>query len=717
MSETASQLELHVSPQGKDSWSGRLPEPNAEANDGPLATLGRARDRLRELKQQAELAGPVTVWVHGGRYELRRPVEFGPEDSWPVTYAAAPGETPVFDGGVRVKEWATASLNGRTVWAADVRDHLVKYGPFHSFFVNNQRCPRPRLPKADFYWMADVPDITLQAELFEGSNRFICKPGEVQAWANLTEIEAVVYHYWIAERLPLASFDPQRNEVRCAKTSRFALKDDFCPRWAKYYLENVKEALTEPGEWYLDRGEAKLYYLPRPGETPENVEAVIPVTKQFLRLIGSPAQREFVDFLAFRGLAFQHADWEEETVSPGWADPYRPRRDWAKRDSAERFFRRHGERDDIAAAPQANFTLPGTVFFYGARHCRVEDCRIERVGYYAIQAGDGCRGLRLTGNTLYDLGGGGIMLDGADASSGGGDPRRAGDCLFADNHIHGGGRVFPASVGVLILHAFGNRVMHNEIHDFYYSGVSVGWVWGYAESVARDNHIEFNHIYDLGKGVLSDMGGIYLLGVHPGARVANNLIHDIYKSNYGGWAIYTDEGSSHVIIEDNVCYSVSSQPFHQHYGRENVIRNNIFACGAEGQLRVSRDGQVRGGNGRYAIILERNIIIGDGQPALIWPAETGSTADTPVIFSQGNLFWDLSGKPVVCERRQGNTATPAYSLAELQKRGLDVGSIEADPRCRDPRAGDFTLAPDSPALALGFRPIDLSRVGPRLGNR
>ena len=51
------------------------------------------------------------------------------------------------------------------------------------------------------------------------------------------------------------------------------------------------------------------------------------------------------------------------------------------------------------------------------------------------------------------------------------------------------------------------------------------------------------------------------------------------KWNYGGWAIYPDEDSHAMLIENNICYNTSSQPFHEHYGRENIVRNNIFAFG------------------------------------------------------------------------------------------------------------------------------------------
>ena len=689
MASPFSSSDFYVSTQGNDKWSGKLPKPNAAGTDGPFASITAARDAVRKLKSAGELAGPLTVWVREGRYALRAPLAFGPEDSAPITYAAYPGEEPIIDGGMRVTGWRTEQVNGVSAWVTDVTPDWH----FRELFVSGQRRPRARLPKVgpeperrNFLWMQEAPDITQDANLFDGSSRFIARPGDIQAWHNLNDVEVVVLHYWIEERMPIASFDPATRLVTSTRTSMFALKDDFNKRWAKYYVENVFEALTEPGEWYLDRSANKLYYIPMPGETPEATEVFAPCVSQFMKLIGNPDENRFVEFLRFQGLTFEHADWYELDV-PVEHDTGMP--------AARKY----------AATPQAAIHAPGAIHMEGARYCAIEDCTIQHIGFYAIDMADGCLGNRIVGNELFDLGAGGVKMNGADVS--GPVARQTGNNKITDNHIYTGGRVYHSGIGVVGRHTFGNEVSHNHIHDFFYSGVSFGWVWGYRDSIAHNNHIDKNHIHDLGHGWLSDMGGIYTLSMQPGTTIRGNVIHDVERANYGGWAIYPDEGSSHIVIEDNICYNTNSQTFHQHYGHENIVRNNIFVLGAEGNLGISRV------DGVNAITLERNIFVTDGQSIIV--GGYGNDYSVPCLVSDLNLFWDVNGKPVTFLK--GGFGVPTakkVTLDEWQKAGQDIHSLAGDPCFADLAGHDFALSESSPALKLGFRPIDVSDVGPRL---
>lgn len=698
-------MELYIATNGNDTWSGRLAAPSRDKSDGPLASLAGARNRLRELKglgakskspaPAAAPSEPLTVWIRGGRYELAEPVVFTPQDSYPVTFAAYRREKPVFDGGRGIRDWKPAKVNGRSAWMAELPEVAAGTWAFRELYVNGRRALRPRWPAAGLFRMESVPGMPLPAGWGAGGQtRFIAAPDQVRNFRNLADVEAVYVHFWIEERSPLSAVDMNTRAVTMARPSRTALVGSHGSQLADYYYDNVFEELREPGQWYLDRQAGRLYYLPRPGETPENTEIVAPRCLQLLALLGSPDKNEFVEFLRFQGLTFRHTDWRHPSHDGarvvGASDP---------ESKGPPFSRRHS-RGVSAAASQAACDVPGIVVMEGARQCALTDCTVELGGWYAVEIGDGCRNIRIEGNTLRELGAGGVKINGAAAR----DlcpVRETGLCRITDNEIVTAGRVFHSAVGVLSMHAYGMVIAHNHIHDLFYSGVSCGWEWGYQASVSRDNLIAKNHIHDIGHGLLSDMGGIYTLGVQPGTVIRGNLIHGVRSAHYGGWCIYPDEGSSHELIEDNVCYDADRQPFHQHYGRENVVRNNIFAFGGESVAHYSRADDHNG------ITFTQNLLITDGKP--VYTAGYSHKLAARKFRSDLNLLFDVGGKPLAFQEQ----GTPALGLEQWQALGQDTHSVVADPCFRDWKKRDFRLRPGSPARALGFLPPDLADVGPR----
>jgi hypothetical protein len=706
-------MDLHVSPRGDDRWSGRRAIPNADRTDGPLATLAGARDRIRSLRepgrkeldvarQVAMLDGPVTVWVHDGVYRITEPLRFGPEDAVPVTYRAAKGAKPVIDGGRRLTGWEETTVNDVKVWTLDLeRDGAWPLPDRRQLFVNGRRATRARLPKVGFHQIGDAllgPEGAGWGK--PGNPTFTARVGDVEEWSNLADVDAVAFHYWVDERLPVVGYDPATRKVSCAAVPRAPLTLAWNRGDCPYFVENVLEGLNAPGEWAFDSKAKRLWYVPRRGERPATSEVVMPQAVQLLQVVGDADKGAPVAWLRLVGLTFRHA----ASVIPGEPGE-RPGVLGMQRDA-----RTGKDGAWLASGPQGAIDQAGALYFRGAAGCAVEDCTVEHVGGYAIQLDDGCREIRLCGNTLRDLGAGGIVVSGSDATG----PRanRTRLLRIADNHIHHGGEITHSGIGILVRHASECVVVHNHVHDFYYTAISVGWVWGYSESVARNNVIAFNHLHDLGKGWLSDMGGIYTLGPQPGTVIRNNLVHDVSSAAYGGWAIYPDEGTSHVVIEDNVAYRTDCSVFHQHYGRENTVRNNIFAFGGEGLVAISKHEAHR------SATFTGNIFLSDR--GYVYCGGYGyKPGDRDVLASDLNTVWDTQiGKPLAGGSRKStetavDTKKGGLAWKDWVALGNDRHSVVADPLFVDAVRGDFSLRPESPALKLGFRPIDTSRVGPR----
>lgn len=646
---------FYVAPNGSDSWSGRLAAPNRAKTDGPFATLPRAQRAVREMRR-AQPQVPITVMLRRGTYYLTEPLVFTPEDSGsaeaPVTYRAYPKETVTISGGVPLTGW---KVNEKGHWELTLPQVQAGEWSFVQLFVNGERRNRPRVPREGYYLVEqDLPPSPRAQE--KGFDRFRFKTGQIRAdWHNLRDVEALCFQVWTMARMRIDSVEEETRTVNFTGTTINTVWYSAFPTGNRYLLENVREALDEPGEWYLDRKSGLLTYIPRPGEDPARAVVIAPRLERIVEMRGSIAERRWVQHITFSGLTFAHTNWYTPPQGHTFA--------------------------------QAEVNLDGAITATGARDCRFEDCAVTLVGTYAMSFGRGCRRNTVERCRLMDLGAGGIKIGEMDRLP---DEEEVTHHRVAQNTIAHGGRLHPAAVGVWLGYASHNTIANNDIYDFYYTGISVGWMWGYFPTGAHHNLIADNHIYQIGQGVLSDMGGIYLLGPAPGTVVRGNRIHDVQSYGYGGWGIYPDEGSSHLLIEKNVVYRTKSAGFHQHYGLENLVRNNIFAFGQEAQLMRTR------AEDHLSFTLERNIVLWD-EGVLLGSNWTGNN-----YRLNRNLYWKMQGRPF-------NFA--GMSLQEWQAKGQDVDSVIADPLFVAPEKGDFRLKPGSPAEKIGFEPIDLSQAG------
>ncbi len=658
-----------VSPSGNDAWSGKLAEPNRAGTDGPLATLARARDAIRTLKAGKPLRKPVTVYLRGGVYTLAATLVFLPEDSGepdcPITYAAYRGEKPIVSGGRVISGWKIAGAERGPSAVLPYRSQIpgVKEGQwyFHQLFVDGQRRQRARLPHEGFYHADGI---------FEAGNptHFKFHAGDIHPdWAALGDVELIGLEKWAEFRMFIRGVDTATNTTTLS-AARQNWGDD---KDARYWVENAPDALDAPGEWYLNRRSGRLTYLSLPGEDVTREQFIAPVLTQLIRMDGTERSDDYVHDIVLRGLTFAYTDW---SLPPnGYVDT------------------------------QAAYDLDAAVDLRRARACRIEQNTFTHLGQYAVHIWKGSHSNQVTGNAMTDLGAGGVKVGGWFLPE---KPEFAtSDTRVADNYIHDIGIVFPAAVGVWIGQSNNNTVAHNEIADTFYTAISLGWTWGYGPTAAHDNRIEFNNLYNIGRGLLSDMGCIYSLGVQPGTVENNNICHDVTRYAYGGWGIYLDEGSSHITVENNLVYQTEDGGFHQHYGLGNLVRNNIFALGQTAQLQRTRR------ETHLSFTFEHNIIYWTEGKLLQghW--------DDDQFRMDNNLYWRVPA-PANLTGHDTIPANPPVlfgkdTLEEWQKRGQDAHSIVADPLFVDPTHGDFTLKPNSPAAKISFAPIDLSQVGRR----
>lgn len=656
----AAPITLHVATNGNDRWTGKLALPARDGKDGPLATVPAALRAARLARQQSGDPEGVTILLRGGTHRLVEPLLLKPEDSGSgpyrqLTIAAFPGEQPVLSGGRSISGWRPVAGQAG-LWETDVPAAADGKWPFRTLFVNGQRAQRARTPNEGYFRIAGASPQGQPA-------RFNFQPGDIQpGWAESGDVEVVALLAWADFRLFIRSVDTAKNVVVLSGEARPSNKEEN----ARYYIENAPGSLDAPGEWQLDGRAGRLRYWARPGEDMTTAPVVAPVLNGLVRVQGDFATKRPVQFVTFRGLTFADTAWE---IPPaGYADT------------------------------QAAVSIRGDFLAEGVVDCSIADCVFTRLAGYAIELGRGCQRDRIVGNEVYDVGAGGIRVGEGGARS---DPFELNHThLISDNHLHRLGRVFPPAVGVFVMQSGTNYIGHNHIHDLYYTAISVGWNWGYQETPCRGNIIEYNHLHDIGQAMLSDMGAIYTLGIQQGTMVRYNVIHDVDSFTYGGWGLYPDEGSTGIVWEKNVVYRTKSAGFHQHYGRENVVRNNILAFGKEHQMMRTREEE------HVSFFFTNNIVYFNSGDLL------GSNWKNERFVTERNVYFDARPGASADSLKLGSVA-----LAEWRRRGHDTNSLFADPLFVAPEQGDFRLQPGSPALKAGFQPIDTSNVGVRRNTR
>ena len=646
---------IYVAQDGNDSAAGTI--------DAPLATLSGAKEKAKQL------SGDVTVLFRGGTYTFDKTVYFNSEDKSNVTYKAYSDEKVVFTAGTPYTGFEECVVNGVNAFKKDVG----KDADISVLFNESTTLNKTRYPEKGYFYPEkvkdeDCDDLNAQ-DIFRHYRAMYTKPGDVPQLKNESSAVVRILHWWKDELLPVKSYNAETGYIEFTKPASMTIKEND-----RYFLENVFEALNDPGEWYFDKPEGILYYIPQAGENGAE-----------LTLWGGSLET-FIDIKGVNNLSF------ENIIFRGNGYTVYPQCDF----------------------PQAAYDVKSCVSVEYAENFKIKNCEFRDLGSCGVFFGFGVNNSRVENSIFNNLGAQAVYIRGNNALID--DPTVTKNITITNNIIKGYGKIFYNAVGILVIHANSIEISHNEITDGYYTAISVGWVWGYGYTVTYNNKICDNLIYNIGQGWLSDMGGIYTLGNQPGTVLSGNVIHNVAadpdEGGYGGWGIYLDEGSAYMLVEKNLAYCCGSDSYHLHYGSYNTVRNNIFALSGESQFRATSSASrcVANDGGRISANISNNIFLTDkGVRAC------SALGDKEVYYEENNFYWDLTqGENILFG--ENTDVKKAVSLETAVRKGYIHNPTVIDPCFMDAASFDFELSDDSPVVKAGFEKWNIANAGTLKGS-
>ena len=417
--------ELFVATTGRDSHPG--------TSDQPFATLARAQNAIREMKAQGgEAVGGVTVWIEAGTYFLRDALTLTREDSGteaaPVVYRAVVGQEVRLVGGKKVtgfgpvtdpeilarlpesvrKDVVCADLKG-----AGLRDYgeVAAQGKRLELFFQDKAMQLARWPNEGFVRVVDVKGATpMTTHGIKGTRegKFVYAEDRPNAWGAEQDVWLHGYWFWdwsdSFERV--AAVDTEKRIISTTPPyHNYGYR-----KGQRYYALNVLAELDQPGEWYLDREQGMLYFLP-------------PVRNAKVEVVLSELPHLFVledcSWVTLRDLVLEATRSTAVTVSGG----------------------------------QGN---------------RVAGCTIRNTGSWAVRLSGGQQNAVL-GCDIYETGEGGVALSGGDRRTLIHARHRA-----ENNHIHHFGRIYRTYRPGVSINGVGHFVRHNVIHDGPHNAIQLG---------------------------------------------------------------------------------------------------------------------------------------------------------------------------------------------------------------------------------------------------
>lgn len=519
---------------------------------GPYA-IEKALQQARE-DRRLNGAEDVCIRLQAGTYRLNQTITVRPEDSG--IRIVADGNA-VVSGGVKITGWKKQG----GMYVADVPEFNGRPLEFRQLWVNGRKADRAR-DVADFEKMYRIRNIDKKNEIL------YVPAAAVKKILGERHAEMVIHEMWCVANLRIKGIKVQGDSAAVTFhqpeshihfmhpwPSPMVTKDGHN---SAFYLTNAKSLLDTPGEWYLDAKEQKVYYIPRKGEDMAKADVEAPAVETLMKIEGTPDAP--VKGITIEGVTFSYATWMRPSISghaPLQAGMFmteaykvrpkiiRPNGDhkldnqgWVGRPAAA---------VSVRCAEDINF-----------KGCTIEHCASTGIDFFEYTKGGS-----ISRSTIRDVGGNGIL-----AGSFGPEAHEAHlpynptdsriictGLTIENNLITDVTNEDWGCVGIGAGYVRGIRILHNEISEVSYSGISMGWGWNQQPCAMADNRVKGNLIHHYAKHMY-DTAGIYTLGAQPHSFVEENVVRDIYSPGYAHdpnhwFYLYTDEGSSCIMVRNN----------------------------------------------------------------------------------------------------------------------------------------------------------------------
>lgn len=692
---------FYVARNGSDAWSGRLKEPNALRADGPFASLEKARDAIRALKQTGGLQEPATVVVRKGDYALDKTFVLGPEDSGtpehPVAYRACPGETVTLTGGRPVRGW-TKQKGG--LYVADLAAQGFGDFRFRELFLRGRRQVLARYPNLDPAHPVTGGLLYVDQTASMSKNSFYYKPGSIpfEKWGAIPQAEVNIFPYncWDHNLIRIAKVDPEMSLV----TLKYPVAGNIFVG-NRYFIQNVFGALDAPGEWYSDWETGKLYFNPPDGVRPADGDVTVPMLENLVELAGTPERP--ITNVKLQGFRLTCA-----------------RQDAVALEGAHGCEISGNSITGVGGVGVNVGYLRNAVRGIGLPSRKASLARNDlHSGDRALQFGTYCSGCRVAGNDIDSIGGDGIVLGGN---------RNTAD----NNHLSRTG-IYDRVCASVTICGDENVASHNVIHDVPRDGIFINGKLNVAEyndirntmlytadnaAIALRQHDVNQAVRNVGNvlrfnRLLDTVGyGSYPHCTHPGEG---------FGSPFCSFGIYLDGSICGVTVYGNIIARTGGDSVFVQFGGDNKIENNIFVEGDA--KRTQFDAMVFFGTfmftdsqGKYKDQeppnqFRHNIFSYGGPKTDLYRVGHWDNSEWNPRQAQfeSNLIWH-QGQPITVAM---NRNAASETLAQWQAQGHDAASLVADPMFVDPKNDDYRLQPGSPAYRIGFKNInaEIARIG------